>query len=147
MTVKLAAALVAGLAMVAAAQASRADTSFDKLPKVESLPKGVVQVSPFVPGMGEHWANPATLPLGPIYCVMNGRVVCMEYMIAQKDFVAGKSFEKLVPWFAGTEQPPIDHMEFNFEPNGHEGFTVPHFDVHMYFVSPGVRMTTKAAMK
>ncbi|MGQ7793885.1 hypothetical protein ACUN0C_15870 [Faunimonas sp. B44] len=124
-----------------------ADGALDKLPKVESLPAGVIQISPFIPGMGEHWADPKTLPLGPIYCVMDGRVTCMEFMIAQKDFEEGRSFEQLRPWFSGTEQPPIDHMEFNFEPHGHEGFTVPHYDIHMYFVSPEVRATTKAAMK
>ena len=95
--------------------------------------------------MGEHWANPKDLPLGPIYCVMDGRVTCMEYMISQADFEAGKSFLELRPWFAGAEQPAIDHMEFNFMPHGHEGFEVPHFDVHMYFVSPQVRQTQEHA--
>ena len=129
--------------VVAVASAS----TLEHLPGEESLPELVVQVSPFIPGMGEHWADPVNLPLGPIYCVMNGRVTCMEYMIAQEDFAAGKSFEQLRPWLGGAEQPAIDHMEFNFEPNGHEGYEAPHFDVHMYFVSPDLRMTTRAAMK
>ena len=30
------------------------------------MPAGAVQVSPVVPGMGEHWAEPADLPFGPI---------------------------------------------------------------------------------
>jgi hypothetical protein len=115
------------------------------LPTTDQLPEGVVQVSPFIPGMGEHWANPANLPLGPIYCVMDGRVTCMEYMISQADFQAGKSFLELRPWFAGAGQPDIDHMEFTFMPHGHEGFEVPHFDVHMYFVSPQVRRTEEQA--
>lgn len=34
-------------------------------------PEGVVQISPCVPTMGEHWANPANLPMGPIYTVHN----------------------------------------------------------------------------
>ncbi len=121
--------------------------SLDGLPSAKSLPEGVVQVSPMVPGMGEHWANPKDLPFGPIYCVMNGRVTCMEYMISQEDFNAGKSFKELRPWLARAEQPAIDHMEFNFEPHGHEGYEVPHYDVHMYFVSPETRQTRTQARR
>ena len=117
------------------------------LPRTDALPEGIVQISPFIPGMGEHWANPKDLPFGPIYCVMNGRVTCMEYMISQADFAAGKSFELLRPWFDGVEQPAIDHMEFNFEPHGHAGYEVPHYDVHMYFVSPQTRQTRTQARR
>lgn len=117
------------------------------LPRTGALPEGVIQISPFIPGMGEHWANPKNLPFGPIYCVMNGRVTCMEYMISQADFAAGKSFEQLRPWFAGAEQPAVDHLEFNFEPHGHEGYKVPHYDLHMYFVSPEVRQTRTQAQR
>jgi hypothetical protein len=119
----------------------------DALPSTASLPEGVIQISPFVPGMGEHWANPKDLPFGPIYCVMDGKITCMEYMISQADFQAGKSFELLRPWFAGAQQPAIDHMEFNFEPNGHEGYEVPHYDVHMYFVSPELRQSRTQAQR
>ena len=123
------------------------DADLNGLPGTDALPDGVVQVSPFIPGMGEHWANPKNLPFGPIYCVMDGRVTCMEFMISQADFAAGKSFELLRPWFDGAEQPPIDHMEFNFEPRGHEGYAVPHYDVHMYFVSPQTRQTRTQAQR
>ena len=136
----LLAAALAGAPWVAQA----ADPRVERLPGVEALPSGTVQISPYVPGMGEHWANPKDLPLGPIYCVMNGHVVCMEFMIAQKDFRDGRSFERLRPGL-GDRQPPIDHMEFNFEPHGHEGFEVPHYDVHMYFVPPEVRLGSQQA--
>jgi len=76
---------------------------------------------------------------------MEGRVTCMEYMIAQGNFAKGRSFETLRPWFAGVGQPAIDHMEFNFEPHGHDGYEAPHYDVHMYFVSPEIRMGRKEA--
>ena len=130
-----------------AAASGPAAGSLENLPSVEALPEGVVQVSPFVPGMGEHWADPKNLPFGPIYCVMDGHVTCMEYMIAQYDFEAGKSFTELRPWRAGATQPAIDHMEFNFEPHGHEGYDVPHYDVHMYFVSPKARQERTQAQR
>ena len=103
------------------------------LPDASSLPKDVIGVSGVVPTMGEHWANPADLPLGPIYGVSNGKIIFIEYMIDQADFVAGKSFLELSSK-AGIELPPVDHIDFNFEPNGHEGYEVPHYDVHLYFV-------------
>jgi hypothetical protein len=89
--------------------------------------------------MGEHWADPKDLPLGPVYCVMNGRVTCMEFMIAQQDMRDGKSLEGLRPWKASTApQPPVNHMNFDFMPKGHPGFEIPHYDVHLYFVPAAV---------
>lgn len=50
------------------------------------LPQGVIQLAPCAPTMGEHWANPDDMPLGPIYGVMNDEVVFVELMSAQADF-------------------------------------------------------------
>ena len=130
---------------IAAAETPAA--GLENLPESSSLPDGVIQVSPVVPGMGEHWADPKNLPFGPIYCVIDGRITCMEYMISQADFEAGKSFELLRPWLAGATQPAIDHMELNFEPQGHKGYEVPHYDVHMYFVTPELRQTRTQAQR
>lgn len=129
-------AAAATLLLASASHAGSAGAELSRMPKAKLLPSGVVQLSPFIPGMGEHWANPKSLPFGPIYCVSGGRIVCMEYMVSQQDFASGKSFEKLMPWFAGAPQPAIHHMEFNFNPKGHAGYEVPHYDVHMFFVSP-----------
>jgi hypothetical protein len=110
-----------------------AQGSMDALPGAEMLPEGVVQLSPTVPGMGEHWGNPADMPLGPIYCVHEGKIVCLEFMIAQEAFAAGESW----PDLSGMEGlPPVDHVSIGFEPQGHEGYEVPHYDIHMYFLPP-----------
>lgn len=137
----LAATLPIGLAMGAAntAYAGSLKAELSQLPRTQALPAGVVQVSPYVPGMGEHWANPANLPFGPIYCVVDGRITCMEYMISQKDFAEGVSHNKLAPWFDGKRQPAINHIDIGFEPNGHHGYEIPHYDIHMYFLSPEAR--------
>lgn len=103
------------------------------LPDKSVLPVDAVQISAVVPKMGEHWANPKDLPLGPIYCVYEGKVVCIEYMIAQQDFADGNSW----PVLAGmTDLPSINHVDIGFEPNGHEGYEVPHYDLHIFFISP-----------
>ncbi len=110
-----------------------AQSPYDALPGVDTLPKDVIQISPTVPAMGEHWANPATLPLGPIYCVHQGKIVCLEFMISQEDFASGKSW----PVLAGKDGlPPVNHTNIGFQEHGHEGFEVPHYDIHMYFLSP-----------
>lgn len=110
-----------------------AQDSYASLPGVETLPEGVIQISDLVPAMGEHWADPATLPLGPIYCVHEGKIVCLEFMIAQEEFAAGKSWPMLVG-LPGL--PAANHTHIGFEPHGHEGFEVPHYDIHMYLLSP-----------
>ncbi|HHY50819.1 MAG TPA: hypothetical protein GYA10_13870 [Alphaproteobacteria bacterium] len=113
--------------------AAHAHDAYAGLPDASILPSNVVQVSPLVPTMGEHWADPSTLPLGPIYCVHKGKIVCLEFMMSQEDFSSGKSW----PVLAGLPGlPPVNHVNVGFEPNGHEGFEVPHYDVHMYFISP-----------
>jgi hypothetical protein len=83
--------------------------------------------------MGEHWANPADLPTGPIYTVFNGRLISIEYMLAQADFAAGTNW--LDRTFRYGDQPlPIDHADIEFLPGGHEGFEVAHYDLHFHVV-------------
>lgn len=95
------------------------------------LPEGVVQLTPCVPGMGEHWARPDDMPLGPIYGVMGDEVVFVELMPSQQAFIDGESWlETLVP-IAGYA---IDHVDFEFVSHGHEGYEIPHYDIHAYFV-------------
>ena len=134
------AACIMGLAASASAHADE----FNKLPSASILPKGTVKVSGVVPGMGEHWANPKDLPLGPIYCVYKGKVVCLEFMISQADFAAGKSWPEL----SGLKNlPPINHVNMGFEPKGHEGYEIPHYDMHIYFASPEAMKSIKPAEK
>ena len=103
------------------------------MPDQSLIPAEAVQLSPVVPGMGEHWANPADLPLGPIYCVFEGKIICLEFMISQQDLEAGKSW----PVLQGIDNlPPVNHLSIGFEPNGHDGFEIPHYDLHLYFLSP-----------
>ncbi len=128
------------LATITAADADE----FAKLPSASILPKDTVKVSGVVPRMGEHWANPKDLPLGPIYCVHKGKVICIEYMISQADLREGKSW----PQLTGLKNlPPINHVNMGFEPQGHEGFEVPHYDMHIYFVSPDALKTIKPVEK
>ncbi len=111
-------------------------------PKLE-LPQGAQKLSDVVPAMGEHWANPAQLPLGPLYLVHKGEVIGMEYMwtedMMQRVSVPppavpelGEFTNNLVPLPIGVV---IDHADVAFMPKGHEGFEVPHWDTHLWFVT------------
>jgi hypothetical protein len=98
---------------------------------VTILPPGTMKLTPVVPQMGEHWANPKDMPLGPIYGVYNGKLVFFEYMPA-------KDLEKTVHDVPGTLVPTpskIDHFDIDWNPEGHEGYEVPHYDMHMYYIT------------
>ncbi len=98
--------------------------------------------------MGEHWANPQKLPLGPIYLVYKGKVIGLEYMYAEKDMM-----DMSIPTPAGLEQfkalmdlpvgATINHVDVSFMPKGHEGFAVPHSDIHLYFITPAEKNAIK----
>lgn len=102
-------------------------------PKVHpaGIPKDAVMVSPCIATMGEHWAVLKTLPLGPIYGTYNGKPVFSEIMVSVEQLKKGFSYANLraLPGYH------IDHVDFEYEPKGHEGFPVPHYDVHAYYVS------------
>lgn len=104
------------------------------MPVIWMAPEGVVRISPCVPAMGEHWANPADLPVGPIYTVYQGRLIAVEYMLSQADFAAGKNWDDLTFRYWG-QQLPIEHADVDFQPHGHEGYEVPHYDLHFYLVT------------
>ncbi|MBW5447666.1 hypothetical protein GE107_16545 [Cohnella sp. CFH 77786] len=107
------------------------------------LPQGTIQLEPVVvPAMGEHWANPADLPTGPIYGVYKDKLVFIEYMISQQDFKEGKSFDNL-QGMKGLPSPAIVQSDIGFMPEGHPGFEVPHYDLHYYFISDAEQQQIK----
>jgi hypothetical protein len=134
--------LALALALSATAAPVAADTAQPALPpqpKVHpaGIPADAVRVSPCVARMGEHWANLKNLPMGPIYGVWQGKPVFTEIMVSVKQLQQGFSYADIhaLPGYT------IDHIDFEFEPNGHEGFPVPHYDLHAYYVSPALQAT------
>ncbi|CAK4870500.1 unnamed protein product, partial [Aphanomyces euteiches] len=91
---------------------------------VLALPPGTVPLDPaVVPAMGEHWANPQVgdAPMGPIYGVYKWKLVFIEYMIAQEDFIQGKSHINL-GGMKGLPMPRIEQTDIEFQAHGHPGF-------------------------
>ena len=108
-------------------------------PKVHpaGIPEDAMMVSPSVSGMGEHWANLKNLPLGPIYGTWEGKPVFTEIMVTVKQLNEGFAYQNIraLPGYA------IDHVDFRYEPHGHAGMPVPHYDLHAYYVSAAVQKT------
>lgn len=99
------------------------------------IPADALLVSPCIATMGEHWANPKNLPMGPIYGTWQGKPVFTEIMVPLTQLEQGFSYAgiRALPGYA------IDHVDVAFEPNGHEGLPVPHYDIHAYYVSAEVQ--------
>lgn len=133
----LAALLFVGALSTAAALAAPPMKGMPQLPpqpkvRPAGIPAGVVMLSPCIATMGEHWAALKNMPTGPIYGVYKGKPVFSEIMVSVDQLKKGFSWGNLraLPGYT------IDHVDLAYEPKGHEGFPVPHYDVHAYYISP-----------
>jgi hypothetical protein len=125
-------ACIALLTSAAPALAAGAGMQLPPQPKTRpaGIPAGYLMVSPCVPSMGEHWANPRDLQ-APIYGSYHGKVVFSEIMVPKAQFEKGFSYENLHALPGHT----IDHVDIDYEPHGHPGMTIPHYDIHAYYVA------------
>jgi hypothetical protein len=129
-----------GVALAALALATiAAAPQLPPQPKVhpQGIPADAMLVSPCVATMGYHWAALKNLPLGPIYGVMDGKPVFTEIMVDQKLFASGKSWDDQLKPLPGYH---IDHVDIDFEPYGHPGYPIPHYDIHAYYVPHAIHM-------
>lgn len=95
------------------------------------LPAGVSPVLGCIPTMGYHYANPKELPFGPIYGWYDGKITFTEIMVDKKLFEAGKNWSDVLKPLPGHA---IDHVDLWFEPRGHPGYPIPHYDIHAWYV-------------
>jgi hypothetical protein len=133
-------ALTFGFAVAGSVALLGADAAAPSLPpqpatRPAGIPSDAMLVSPCVATMGEHWANLKNLPLGPIYGVWQGKPVFTEIMVSVQQLQQGFSYADIhaLPGYT------IDHIDVSFEPHGHEGYPIPHYDIHAYYVSPALQ--------
>jgi len=126
--------LVSGAVASADAPAAMPPMKLPPQPKVRpaGMPANAVMVSPCVAHMGEHWIALKDAPIGPIYGTYQGKIIFTEIMITQKMLAQGFTYLNIRALPGHT----IDHVDFEFEPHGHEGMPFPHYDVHAYYISP-----------
>jgi hypothetical protein len=89
----------------------------------------LVTLPAFLPGLGELWVDPATLPAGPFLAYdREGRLVSAIYMVPIADLEAGTTFDNLA-----VPGGPVDHVDIYYNA-GHPGVEAPHAHVVLWHV-------------
>lgn len=92
---------------------------------------GLVPLPDFLPGMGQLFVDPATLPAGPFLAYdHDGALVSTIYMLPIADFNPDTSFEDLA-----APGGDVDHVDVSFNA-GHPGVEEPHAHVVLWHVPP-----------
>ena len=97
----------------------------------KGIPAGVGPVSGCIPSMGYHYVRKADWPQGPIYGWYNGKLTFTEIMPTKKQFEQGFDINEALKPLPGQA---IDHVDVWYEPHGHPGMTIPHYDIHAWYV-------------
>lgn len=84
-----------------------------------------------IPTMGYHYVNPKNAPFGPIYGYYNGKATFTEIMVDKKAFESGTSWNNVLKPLPGYH---IDHVDIWYESHGHPGYTIPHYDIHAWYI-------------
>ena len=96
----------------------------------------LVKLPDFVPGLGQLFVDPKTLPAGPFLAYdHDGKLVSTIYMIPVKDPNPDKKFEDLT-----APGGPVDHVDVYFTA-GHPGVEEPHAHVVLWHVSADAEQT------
>lgn len=89
----------------------------------------LVKLPDFLPGMGQLFVDPATLPAGPFLAYdHDGKLVSTVYMLPTKDLNPDKSFDNLA-----APGGNVDHVDVYYNA-GHPGVEEPHVHVVLWHV-------------
>ena len=90
---------------------------------------GLVPLPDFVPGLGQLFVDPATLPAGPFLAYdRDGALVSTVYMIPVEDLNPDKTFDDLA-----APGGNVDHVDVYFNA-GHPGVETPHAHLVLWHV-------------
>jgi len=125
----LAAALLVSAALPACAQES---VNTAPPPAAYKKVADLVPLPGFLPGLGELYVDPNTLPAGPFLAYdHDGKLVSTVYMIPVEDLNPDKAFDNLaVP--GGS----VDHVDIYFNA-GHPGVEKPHAHIVLWHAADG----------
>ena len=97
-----------------------------KFQKVSEL----VKLTDFLPGLGQLYVDPATLPAGPFLAYdHDGKLVSTVYIIPVEDLTPDKKFDDLA-----SPGGAVDHVDVYFNA-GHPGVEKPHAHVVLWHVA------------
>ena len=89
----------------------------------------LVKLPDFLPGIGDLYVDPATLPAGPFLAYdHDGKIVSTIYMVPIEDLKNKVPFDNL-PAIGG----PVDHVDVYYNA-GHPGVEKPHIHVVLWHV-------------
>ncbi len=99
----------------------------------------LVKLPDFLPGLGQLFVDPSTLPAGPFLAYdHDGKLVSTIYMIPVKDLNPDKTFDNLA-----APGGSVDHVDVYFNA-GHPGVEEPHAHVVLWHVvADGEQMVAK----
>ncbi|MBX6742710.1 MAG: hypothetical protein IRY87_11780 [Acetobacteraceae bacterium] len=126
-------ALVAAslLALAATVPAQAADVEHAPPPAPYKKVSELVRLPDFLPGLGQLFVNPQTLPAGPFLAYdHNGRLVSTIYMIPLKEIDQHKKLDDL----AAPGAARVGHVDMYYNA-GHPGVQEPHYHIVLWHVS------------
>ncbi|MCB1462286.1 MAG: hypothetical protein KDJ90_07615 [Nitratireductor sp.] len=92
----------------------------------------LVKLPDFIPGLGQLFVDPKTLPAGPFLAYdHDGNLVSTIYMIPVADLNPNKTFDDL----GSAGGTVVDHVDIYYNA-GHPGVEVPHAHFILWHVSP-----------
>ncbi len=103
----------------------------EQAPPAENFKKvsELVKLPDFLPGLGQLYVDPATLPAGPFLAYdHDGKLVSTVYMIPVQDLTPEKRFDDLA-----SPGGAVDHVDVYFNA-GHPGVETPHAHVVLWHV-------------
>ena len=116
----------AAVALAAPAIAQETAPPGGKYQKVSDL----VKLPEFLPGLGQLYVDPASLPAGPFLAYdRDGKLVSTVYMIPVEDLTPDKKFDDLA-----SPGGAVDHVDVYFNA-GHPGVEKPHAHVVLWHVA------------
>ena len=125
-----AAAMLAGLSPALAQDVTAAPP-----PEPYQQVSELVELPEFLPGLGQLFVDPATLPAGPFLAYdREGELVSTVYMIPVADLNPDTTFDNL-----GAPGGNVDHVDVNFNA-GHPGVEQPHAHVVLWHVADESRV-------
>lgn len=124
--------LCASFVFVAAAAISLPALSQETAPPGGNFQKvsELVKLPDFLPGLGQLYVDPATLPAGPFLAYdHDGKLVSTVYMIPVEDLTPDKKFNDL-----SSPGGAVDHVDVYFNA-GHPGVEKPHAHIVLWHVA------------
>ena len=129
MVKKIALAVVVTMATSFCALAANDVTKSPPAAPYEQVSK-LVKLPDFLPGMGQLFVDPTTLPAGPFLAYdHDGKLASTIYMLPIKELNPNKRFDNLA-----APGGNVDHVDVYYNP-GHPGVPEPHIHVVLSHVS------------